>query len=188
MFFNTTLCTPEDHVNLVHNNQKETVILWSSRSAGRKWHTLPAEKKFKAKIAELNNSLDVFITPNEFHGWRRLELLSQLNAQFVDLDAHNGEDVLELVERARVALIAAKIPEPSFIVWTGRGAHFYWLIKPTPASALPRWQAVQRELIAITGADKMCADATRLMRLVGSINSKTGKRVTGEISNPNRFD
>jgi hypothetical protein len=188
MFFNKALNAPEDHLSLFHDNQKETVILWSSCSDDRKWHALTTKNKSTVKIAELNNLLDVFITPNEFHGWRRLDLLSQLNAQFIDLDAHNNEDVLELVERAGWALIAAKVPEPSVIVWTGRGAHFYWLIKPTPASALPRWQAVQRQLIKITGADRMCADATRLMRLIGSINSKTGKRVTGEFTNPNRFD
>ncbi|MFP3702206.1 hypothetical protein SB758_42695, partial [Burkholderia sp. SIMBA_013] len=77
-------------------------------------------------------------TPNEFYQWRRIANTAAFNALYIDLDAHNGQDIMALVEGALDALTRAKIPEPNTIVYTGRGAHFYWLIKRTPSMALPR--------------------------------------------------
>lgn len=51
------------------------------------------------------------------------------------------------------------VPRPSLIVYSGRGLQCKWLYdKPIPRKALPRWDAVQRELVqkfAQYGTDKM---------------------------------
>jgi hypothetical protein len=190
MEFKNELVRPEQQFDLFHGNQKNTVVLWTRNAHKKKWHTLSATSRTRDTLALQSNAVDVYMTPNEFYGWRRINLLATLNAQYIDVDAHNGENILEIVECALSALIKEKIPDPNIIVWSGRGAHFYWLIDPTPAKALPRWQAVQRRLIDITGADKMCADATRVLRLVGTINSENGVKTTAEILNriPFNFD
>ena len=41
------------------------------------------------------------------------------------------------------------IPPASLVVHSGRGLYLKWLLKsPLPQAALPRWNAVQRELVS----------------------------------------
>jgi hypothetical protein len=56
-----------------------------------------------------------------------------------------------------------------------------------PFAALPRWQACQRVLVTLQG-DKMSADATRVLRVIGTVNSKTKSVVKAEMLNPQRYD
>ena len=57
------------------------------------------------------------------------------------------------------------IPAASLIVSSGRGLYLKWLFEtPIPQSALPRWNAVQCELVERLqgfGADPMAKDASR---------------------------
>ena len=54
--------------------------------------------------------------------------------------------------------------------------HLKWLLRsPLPQAALPRWNAVQRELVsrlADFGADPKSRDASRVLRLVSTCNTK----------------
>jgi len=78
----------------------------------------------------------------------------------------------------------------SLIVFSGRGLHFYWIIDPIPAAALPRWQGCQRQLQRILRGDPAAVDCTRLLRLIGSVNSKAPKEcrtVTGILQSPFRY-
>jgi Putative ATPase subunit of terminase (gpP-like) len=63
------------------------------------------------------------------------------------------------------------------VVFSGRGLQAKWLFeKPLPRKALPRWHAVQTELcrrLGRLGADKNALDASRVLRLVGTVNSKS---------------
>jgi len=56
-----------------------------------------------------------------------------------------------------------------------------WLFdRPLPRAALPRWNAVQKQLVASLerfGADPGARDASRLLRLVDTINTRSGERV-----------
>jgi hypothetical protein len=57
-----------------------------------------------------------------------------------------------------------------------------------PFAALPRWQACQRVLVKALQGDKMSADATRVLRVIGTVNSKTKSVVKAEMLNPQRYD
>lgn len=180
------LRSPADHYDLLHVEQRKTVVAFTPQQA-RQWHTLNAEVA-RDRLAAWVDQPDVYVTPNEFYHWRRIANTAAFNALYIDLDAHNGQDILALVEGALGALVRAKIPEPNTIVYTGRGAHFYWLIKRTPAMALPRWQACQRELVRITNADRMSADATRVLRVIGSVNGRNGQKVRAELLTPAHYE
>ncbi|AUR06472.1 hypothetical protein [Phaeobacter inhibens] len=85
------------------------------------------------------------------------------------------------------------MPQPSIVIHTGRGLAAIWLIKETPVSALPRWQGAMRALIEFStsyGADKACRDATRIFRIPGTINEKSGRvvNVSGGTGVRYRFD
>ena len=60
--------------------------------------------------------------------------------------------------------------------------HLYWLLQPTPSTALPVWQRVQDTLIkslASIKADPAARDCVRVLRLVGTTNAKNGQEVRG---------
>jgi DNA-binding NarL/FixJ family response regulator len=178
---------PADHYDLVAPYQERELVAFTPKLATQ-WHVLNREVA-RDQLSRWVDQPDVYVTPTEFYSWRLIKNAAAFNALFVDLDAHNGEDVMYLVEAALSALQAAGIPEPNCIVYTGRGAHLYWLIERTTARALPRWQACQRRLVKICNGDRMSADATRVLRVVGTTNSKADNfRVRAEPIHPIRRD
>ena len=188
------LVTPADHFAALASEQRSDHLLWlkgRKQSNGREWYSLNREIAIQ-ELSRYTSQPDVYVTPNEFHGWRLVRLLSGLNAFYVDIDVHDGAGcpvaaaaaALERIDRAR-------IPGPSMVVYTGRGAHLYWCFNRTPAAALPRWQRVQRTLVALTAGDKQVVDVTRVLRVVGTTNplaAEGRKSVTGEVLNPGRYD
>ena len=192
------IVTPADLLNAVAPRPKYTHLLWF---AGRK----AADPKGKARewfgvrpdaprhmLEAAAGQHDVYYTPNEFLGWRLGRLLTALNAFYVDIDVHGGNGcpvAATLVALDKIS--AAHLPEPNLIVWTGRGAHVYWLFNRTSARALPRWQSVQRELVRITGGDGAVVDCTRVLRLVGTVNSKAEefrRTVNCEVRHTQRYE
>jgi len=71
------------------------------------------------------------------------------------------------------------IPPPSLLVYSGKGMHAKWLLKTClPRGALPRWNACQRYLgvrLKLLGADSNARDASRVLRLISTVNSKSGE-------------
>ena len=68
------------------------------------------------------------------------------------------------------------IPATNYILDSGRGLALIWLINKVPSKALPLWKAVQEYLynqLKEFGADRQALDATRILRVPGSINSKS---------------
>lgn len=183
------LRTAADHCDWVVAGQQRDIIAWTPQIVGPKWHTLNIERA-RDQLARWTGEPDVFLTPNEFRGWRLIKLGHGLNALFVDIDAH-GDESLDLMRLASIAIgrvDSTSLPPPNFIVYTGRGIHLYWLIDRVPFAALPRWQACQRVLVRALQGDKMSADATRVLRVIGTVNSKTNSMVTAEMLHPKRYD
>lgn len=139
-----------------------------------------------------------FIRPN-----RRVVNLLRLGLLFADLDTYR---VPALAGRASDQLVASVLyfcaegglPPPSVLIYSGRGIQAKWLLEGTiPRQALPRWNACQRYLVdrlAHVGADPMAKDASRVLRIVETVNSKSGEvcRVvhvqSGADGNPIRYN
>ena len=67
------------------------------------------------------------------------------------------------------------IPATNYIIDSGRGLALLWNINKVPSQALPLWKAIQEYLyhqLKEFGADRQALDATRVLRVPGSINSK----------------
>lgn len=118
-----------------------------------------------------------FMRPN-----RRAVNLYSLPLLFCDLDPLQKRHIPP-EEWRRVVLMVCKdegIPAPSLIVYSGRGVHLKWLLdKPLPRAALPRWNLAQQLLgdrFAHVGADPQARDASRVLRLEHTVNTKTGQR------------
>jgi len=125
---------------------------------------------------------DVYISQNRFWGARAVSRLAQLCALYADVDYYKHPDLsgmhpLGVLELAFTDLQLCKIPRPSLAVSTGRGLALIWRHEPVPHYVLPKWSLCQEyifEALKGLGADPSAKDAARVLRLVGSRNSKSG--------------
>jgi hypothetical protein len=184
-----SLSRAEEHWEVVNARATKDLIVWTP-GGEKKWHAIPADQA-RAVLSSLNGQKNVYVTPNEFFGWRLVRLLARLNALYVDLDGRQGEDPAALVEAALASISSAQLPTPNYLVFTGRGAHLYWLFLPVSGKALPRWQACQARLQKLLKSDPSAVDCTRVLRVVGSQNPKAPaarRTVVGEQLSADWYD
>lgn len=182
------LTSPVDHFDLLHADQVGTAIIWEKQSR-KPWLKLePANPLNVAVLTLQHGEEDRYLSVNEFRGWRRISLLKALRAMYIDIDAATGtpdlQAALDLLETARM-------PAPTVSMLSGRGLHLYWHHSPVPAQALPVWQACMAGLfqaLAPLNPDPACKDATRVLRLAGTVNSKSRSVVTGQIFDKEPYD
>ena len=121
-----------------------------------------------------------FFRPN-----RRLVNLSSIALQFVDVDYYHsryaGQSRDVVIYTMIRALEDAGVPLPSIILDSGRGLQAKWMLDAAlPRQALPRWNAVQSRLVDALGdfgADVRAKDGSRVLRLVDTVNTRSGTRV-----------
>lgn len=104
--------------------------------------------------------------------------VAQVQVAWVDVDCYALGIRLDnaLIERMLERAAFCGIPRPSHIVRSGRGVYLKWLLTaPVESDELPVWNALQCRLASLygdLGADFKALDAARVLRVVGSINSK----------------
>lgn len=148
-----------------------------------------------------DDQFDWYISLNAFkRPTRRAEHLVSVRGNFLDLDTYNipaweTATPEEIWRQIQVVLDAAGIVAPQAVVFTGRGLQLIWVYaKGLPADVLPRWRAVQLELaraLKVFGPDLGALDASRIVRLPGTVNSKSGRRahfVHLEMDNATDFE
>ena len=125
---------------------------------------------------------DVYISMSTFYKpMRRIETIKELTCNFIDLDTYNTKFTkTQILMNLEENYFNKIIPRPTLILDSGRGLGLIWGIERVPYMALPLWKAVQEYLYSQLkefGADRKALDATRVLRVAGSINSKSGTRV-----------
>jgi hypothetical protein len=126
---------------------------------------------------------------------RKQTALRRLNCCYVDLDSHKlGLSFEEVLRSVHALVVEEAVPLPSVIVQSGRGTWLLWLLRHRRfPNRAPKgdpirfqrnygwWRAIQQELnsrLIGLGADPSAKDGSRMIRVPGSINSKSGERVT----------
>ena len=163
-----------DYIDNLHSNSKG----WITRSVidekgYSQWHYKYAELKDLDMSSE-----NIYITPNTFYKpCRRLENIKELNALFIDLDYYKtGKTKDQVLMDLEKNYFNQSIPTPNYVIDSGRGMYLIWVINAVPSKALPLWKAIQDylyEQLKDFGADRQALDATRILRVPGSINSKS---------------
>ena len=126
---------------------------------------------------------DIYISMSTFYKpMRRIETIKEIGNLFLDLDTYNTEfSKTQILMNLEENYFNRSIPIPNLIIDSGRGLTLVWSIEKVPYKALPLWKAIQEYLYSQLkefGADRKALDATRVLRVAGSINSKSGTRVT----------
>lgn len=162
------------YIDNIHSNSKG----WITRSiigenGYSQWHYKYAELKGLDMSGE-----NIYITPNTFYKpYRRLECIKELNTLFIDLDYYKtGKTRVQILMDLEKNYFNKSIPIPNYVIDSGRGMYLIWLINKVPSKALPLWKAIQDYLyrqLKCFGADRQALDATRILRVPGSINSKS---------------
>lgn len=153
-------------------------------------------------LARINREIDVYLSTSRFIGSRKTVNFKETSIAFVDFDSYatplgRGRSPEQQADVLLHYCQAEGIPLPSLIIDSGRGLHAKWLFNsPVPAPALLRWKALESHLIASFpaefGADPKARDITRVLRLVGSFNTKVDKKcrvisVSGDAESPTRY-
>ena len=135
-----------------------------------------------------DEKLDNYISQAEFlKPNRRVVNIARLNLNFVDLDIYNTDprwngfvSTPQMAGAVRFYCYDNHILPPSITAFSGRGLYVKYLTNTLPRQALPRWNAVQRRLVELFqpfGADHRCKDASRVLRLMGTTNTKSNEIV-----------
>ena len=163
-----------EYIDRVHGNSKG----WITRSCidengYSQWHYKYAELREVDLTGE-----NIYITLNTFYKpYRRLECIKELNGVYIDLDYYKTKYTKDqIIMNLEENYFNKIIPATNYILDSGRGLALIWLINKVPSKALPLWKAVQEYLykqLKEFGADRQALDATRILRVPGSINSKS---------------
>ena len=167
-----------EYVNIIHGDSKGWITKAKiCNKEYKQWHY-----KYKDLIELKFDEYNVYITLNTFYKtYRRIECIKELNALFIDLDTYKtGFTKEQILINLNENHFKQSMPIPNFIIDSGRGLYLIWLIKKVPSMALPLWKAVEEyfyKTLKEFGADRQALDATRILRVPGSINSKTNTEV-----------
>ena len=167
-----------EYIDRVHGNSQGWITKATISSDGyNQWHY-----KYKDLIELKFDEDNVYITLNTFYKtYRRIECIKELNALFIDLDIYKtGFTKEQILMNLNENYFKQSMPIPNFIIDSGRGLYLIWLIKKVPSMALPLWKAVEEyfyKTLKEFGADRQALDATRILRVPGSFNSKTHTEV-----------
>ena len=194
---------PASHVAVLHGRGTAGTVQVATVNAGWSECAVPvaALPKF---LASLPLGVNVYLSQARFKGWRRTQLLSSVNAIWLDIDhykhGHRWSDA-----QALTALLRAcdegdpAVPAPSYVIASGRGLAAVWLVEVLARGALPRWQALASRLIerfSALGIDAGASrDVARVLRVAGTMNTtpvpaRLVRCVYPEVGEPDvyRFD
>jgi hypothetical protein len=141
--------------------------------------------KYDKVMSKLDLSVDTYISQNVFKRPNRRTLdLQSISHGYVDLDTYNidrlsGMSAEDIAKELLKFCDVNNIRRPSMIIDSGQGLYLKYVWSTlVHGRAAGRAIAVNRKLVETFksfGADPKCVDMSRILRVVGSINSKTGR-------------
>ena len=165
-----------DYINTLHKDSEGYITV---AKMGNRW-----QQYYFEGINDLSINLkgkDVYISQNTFNNKsRRLIHLKELKALYIDIDCYKMNLSKEAVKYFMENDLYGQIPVPNMLIDSGRGLYYIIFLENTMAEELPKWQLVEKylyEKLKDLGADNKALDATRVLRVTGTVNSKNNSIV-----------
>lgn len=165
------------YLHTIHSTSKGWITKAEINPNYTQWHY-----RYNDLVKQDLTGENVYVSLNTFYStFRRIEYLKELKAHFIDLDTYNTKFTREqILMNLEEDYFNKSIPRPNIIMDSGRGLYLIWFINSVPSMALPLWKAVEEYLykqLKQFGADRQALDPTRVLRVAGSINSKSNTTV-----------
>lgn len=180
-----SLFSREEEARAYHDSERAGFFSILVNAKGDKRQSSHRLIEMPTVLGLIDKNRDTWMTQAEFiRPNRRVVNLARVGLLFADLDTYrepwaSGRTPEQLVESILYYCSQEGIPLPSILVFSGRGIQAKWLLDGTlPRRALPRWNACQRYLIdrlSHLGADRQAKDASRVLRVVQTVNEKSGE-------------
>lgn len=176
----------EGEVQLVRKGWATFSVFGKDLFTGKTFQRSHPIEELHERLEEYSDMMehDLYIVQHRFRTFNRQKLLvSWLCAFYVDLDYYHEDSRSpgEMLEAVLVYCEREKIPKPSAILFSGRGLYLKWYLEDgAPGRALPKWDQIQAHLVKkfeAFGVDRKARDASRVLRIIGSYNQKSGERV-----------
>ena len=165
-----------NYINTLHKDSEGYITV---AKMGNRW-----QQYYFEGINDLSINLkgkDVYISQNTFNNKsRRLIHLKELKALYIDIDCYKMNLSKEAVKYFMENDLYGQIPIPNMLIDSGRGLYYIIFLENTMAEELPKWQLVEKylyEKLKDLGADNKALDATRVLRVTGTVNSKNNSIV-----------
>ena len=170
----------KNHLINLHKNSKGYITIASKDPNYKQWHYKSID--IIENTEDILNIINAYVSQNTFYKpQRRIENIKELRAIYIDIDCHKTKYSKEAVKFfLEKDFYGIKIPQPNFLIDSGRGLYYVLLIEPVPSTVMPLWYAVQRYIynqLKEFGADPNALDPTRVLRVVGTVNSKSNSYV-----------
>lgn len=190
-----------DHLQVLHHAHESNLAIAISSVAGgwtERFYT-KRDAILKAEQLEASRVPDCYTVQNPIKRGKYSRALSNVSCLancFVDLDTYNVPELDGMDKPAILQRILTEhpdMPRPTMYADSGRGMYLIWTFATTkPVSFAPAWQVIENNLVELLlpyGADPKCRDASRVLRLSATENSKTLTLAGYEqIGEPVRFE
>jgi len=178
-----------DYFHTLHGQHNGYVAVCTKNNSQWSQKLYPHGDALYAELeAVKDHDVDAYHSQNAFvPGTTRLTRdVKYLTSFYVDMDVYNIpglEDISADLLLDRVLAEYPWLPCPTLVTYSGRGYYLNWTFdKPVNKDLLPKWGEVMGVLVPLLkqfGADQVCTDAPRVLRIVGSVNQKSGEVVSG---------
>lgn len=139
----------------------------------------------------------VYVKKGE-NGQRTTDRITEYHVLFADIDFYSEKALPKYrkmkpkqVEKLIIKRLKAKgLPHHAMAVY-GRGLQLWWGHNPIPAYRQEEWRLMMKvinEVLIEFGADTKAMDGVRILRAVGGIHEKTGKKIKAVYYTRDRFD
>jgi hypothetical protein len=148
-------------------------VLFEGCEGNVEFRLLPSGKQIFVPVAELtiptfpsNQNVHFGVATRDGEGGKK-ENIVQIPALWMDIDFK------ETSKEEIKAKFDGFLLKPSIGISSGGGYHIYWVLKePLGRDAIPEVERTLKRLAAFFGADRGATDASRILRLPGTLNLK----------------
>ena len=183
--FQLPLFSGADEAQMFHDSERKGFFSILVDVNGNKRQSAHRLSDMPKVLSLIDPNRDTWLSQAEFfQPNRRVVNLARIGLLFADLDTYctdwaAGRSPEQLADSVLYFCHQEGIPTPSILVFSGRGIQAKWLLEgAVPRPALPRWNACQRYLVdrlKVAGADVGAKDASRVLRLIDTVNTKSGE-------------